>query len=80
MNYQQFLLYSERKVIIYRKLMIQLDTRCSVSSQHGIPVRVIQKKCLNCQIHQDMKLNAGLYTNSNNKTIKIIFLRNRNAQ
>ena len=43
MNYQQFLLYSERKIIIYRKLMIQLDT-----------------KWLNCQIHQDMKLNAGL--------------------
>ena len=39
-----FLLYSERKVIIYRKLMIQLDTRCSVSSHHGIPV--IQEKIL----------------------------------
>ena len=57
MSYQQFLLYSERKVIIYRKLMIQLDTRCSVSSHHGIPLSVIQE---NYQIHQDMKLNAGL--------------------
>ena len=69
-NYQQFLLYSERKVIIYRKLMIQLDTRCSVSSQHG----VIQEKChsrkaVNCQVHQGMKPNAGLKTNSNSKTI-----------
>ena len=46
MNYQQFLLYSERKVIIYRKLMIQLDTRCNVSSQHGIPLSVIQENVL----------------------------------
>ena len=46
MNYQQFLLYSERKVIIYRKLMIQLDTRCSVSSHHGIPLSVIQENVL----------------------------------
>ena len=45
-NYQQFLLYSERKVIIYRKLMIQLDTRCSISSQHGIPLSVIQENIL----------------------------------
>ena len=59
-NYQQFLLYSERKVVIYRKLMIQLDARCSVSSHHGIPLSVIQEKKFNCQIHQDMKLNAGL--------------------
>ena len=58
-NYQQFLLYSERKVIIYRTFMIQLDTRCSVSSLHGIP-QVSFKKNLNCQVHQDMKLNAGL--------------------
>ena len=43
-NYQQFLLYSERKVIVYRKLMIYLDTRCSVSSHHGIPLSVIQEK------------------------------------
>ena len=60
MNYQQFLLYSERKVIIYRKLIIQLDTRCSVSSHHGIPPKRHSRKCHNCQIHQDMKLNAGL--------------------
>ena len=46
MNYQQLLLYSERKVIIYRKLMIQLDTRCNVSSQHGIPLSVIQENVL----------------------------------
>ena len=46
MNYQQFLFYSERKVIIYRKLMIQLDTRCSVSSHHGIPLSVIQENVL----------------------------------
>ena len=43
MNYQQFLHYSEREVIIYRKLMIQLDTRCNVSSEHGIPLSVIQE-------------------------------------
>ena len=42
-NYQEFLLYSEREVIIYRKLMIQLD---SVSSHHEIPVSVIQEKIL----------------------------------
>ena len=46
MNYKQFLLYSERKVIMYRKLMIQLDTRCSVSSHHGIPLSVIQENVL----------------------------------
>ena len=46
MNYQQFLLYSERKVIIYRKLMIQLDMRYSVSSHHGIPLSVIQENAL----------------------------------
>ena len=46
MNYQQFLFYFERKVIIYRKLMIQLDTRCSVSSHHGIPESVIREKIL----------------------------------
>ena len=40
--------------------MIQLDTRRSVSSHHGIPLSVVQKKNLNCQVHQDMKLNAGL--------------------
>ena len=45
-NYQKFLLNSERKVMIYRKLMIQLDTRCSVSSHHGIPLGVIQEKIL----------------------------------
>ena len=43
-KYQQFLLYSERKVIIYRKLMTQLDTRSSVSSHHEIPLSVIQEK------------------------------------
>ena len=45
-NYQQFLLYSERKVIIHRNLMIQMDTRCNVSSHHGIPLIVIQEKIL----------------------------------
>ena len=42
-NYQQFLHYFERKVIIYRKLMVQLDTRCSVSSHHGIPLSIVQE-------------------------------------
>ena len=56
-NYLQFLLYSERKVIIYRKLMIQLDARPNVSSHHGIPLSVIQEKNLDCQVHQNMKLN-----------------------
>ena len=45
-NYQEFLLYSERKVIIYRKLMIQLDTRCSLSLHHGIPLSVIREEIL----------------------------------
>ena len=45
-NYWQFLFYSERKVMIYRKLMILLDTRCSVSSHHGISLSVIQEKIL----------------------------------
>ena len=45
-NYQQFLLYSEIKVIIYRKLVIQLDMRCSVFSHQGIPLNVIQEKIL----------------------------------
>ena len=43
MNYQQFLLYYEIKMIIYRKLMIQLDTRQSVYSHYGIPLSVIQE-------------------------------------
>ena len=43
-NHQQFFLYSERKVMIYGKLMIQFDTRCSVSAHHGIPLSVIQEK------------------------------------
>ena len=43
-----------------RKLMIQLDKRCSVSSHHGIPISVIQEKKFNRQVHEDMKLNAGL--------------------
>ena len=51
MNYQQFLLYSERKVIIYRKLMIQ----CFMSI-----MQLIYVYYANCQIHQDMKLIAGL--------------------
>ena len=33
---------------------------CSVSSHHGIPRSIIREKNLNCQVHQDMKLNAGL--------------------
>ena len=74
------MLYSERKVIIYRKLMIQLDKRCSVSSHHGIPVSVIQEKNLNCQVHQDMKLYVGIKTNSNSKTIYMISNAIRNAQ
>ena len=60
MNYLQFLLYSERKVTIYRKLMIYLDTRYIASSHHRIPLSVIQEKNLIFQIHQDTKLNAGL--------------------
>ena len=40
--------------------MIQLDTRCSVSPHHGIPLSVIQEKNLYCQVHEDMKLNVGL--------------------
>ena len=38
------------------------------------------RKNLNCQVHKDMKLNAGLQTNSNSKTIQMIFMRSRNAQ
>ena len=37
--------------------MIQLDTRCSVSSHHDIPLSVIKKILI---VHQEMKLNAGL--------------------
>ena len=32
--------------MIYRKLIIWLDTRSSVSSHHGIPLSVIQEKIL----------------------------------
>ena len=45
-NYQQFLLYSERIVIIYRKLIIELDKGCNVSSHHGITLSFIQEKIL----------------------------------
>ena len=40
--------------------MIQLDTKYSVPSHHGILLSVIQEKNFNCQVHQDMKLNAVL--------------------
>ena len=43
--------------------------RCSVSSHYGIPLSVIQEKNLNCRVHQDMKLNAGLQANGNSKTV-----------
>ena len=33
-------------------------------------------KSLNCQVHQDMKLNAGLYTTGNSKTTWMVFMRN----
>ena len=46
MNYQQFLLYSETKVIIYGKLMIQLDKRCSVPSHFENPLSVVQENVL----------------------------------
>ena len=32
--------------MIYRKLMIQVDTKYSVSSQHGIALNIIQEKIL----------------------------------
>ena len=32
--------------MIYRKLIIWLDTKCSVSSDNGIPLSVIQEKIL----------------------------------
>ena len=38
--------------------MIQLDTKCSVSSHHRIALSVIQEKNFNCQVHEDMKLRA----------------------
>ena len=42
--------------------------------------RHYSRKNLNCKVHQDMKLNAGLKTNSNSMTILITFMRRRNAQ
>ena len=51
-NYQQFLLYSERKVMIYRKLMIWFTSWNSPKCH--------SKKKSQFQVHQDMKLNAGL--------------------
>ena len=53
------------------------DTICSVSSHHG---KCHSRENLNCQVHQDMKLNAGLQTNSNSKTIWMIFMHRTNAQ
>ena len=38
------------------------------------------RKNLNCQVHQNMKLNAELLTNSNSKTIYTNFMRRKNAQ
>ena len=60
--------------------MIQLDMRFSVSSHHGISPKCHSRKNLNCQVHQDIKLNVGLQTNSNSKKIWMIFMRSRNAQ
>ena len=34
--------------------------RVQCFSHHGSPLSVIQEKDLNCQVYQDMKLNAGL--------------------
>ena len=60
MNYQQFLLYSERKVMIYKKINdpVGYEMQCFFTSRNS-PKRH-SRKCHNCQIHQDMKLNAGL--------------------
>ena len=44
--------------MIYSKL--KLDKKCSVSSHHGIPLSVIQEKNLNCQVYQNIELNAVL--------------------
>ena len=56
--YEKLLLYSETKVMIYRKLMISLNAKCSVSSHHGIPLSVIQEKISISRVHQDMKLQS----------------------
>ena len=57
-NYQQFLLYSERKAIIFRKSIIQWDRKCSVILH--IMKLCHSRKNLNFQVHQDMELNVGL--------------------
>ena len=61
-NYQQFFLYFATKV------MIELDTKYSVSSHHGIALSVIQQKILIAKCIKT-KLTAGLSTNSNSKII-----------
>ena len=53
-NYQQSSLYSERKV----DDLVGYEMQCF--SHHGIPLSVIREKNLNFQVHQDIKLNAGL--------------------
>ena len=37
---------TETSLMIYRKIIILLDARCSVSSHHGIPQSVIQEAIL----------------------------------
>ena len=51
---------------------------CSVPSHHGIFKNT--RKNLNCKVLQYMKLNAGLLTNSNSKTVLMTFMCRRNAQ
>ena len=38
------------------------------------------RKNLNCQVHQDMKLDVGQKTNSNIKTIQKTFMRSRKTR
>ena len=49
--------------------MIQLDTRCNVSSQHGIPLSVIQENVLIAISIKTWNWMLDSETNSNNKTI-----------
>ena len=57
-NYQQFLFYSERKVMILQKTndLVGCEMQCFFTTWNS----PFQEKNLNCQICQDRKLNAGL--------------------
>ena len=58
--------------------LIRYAMQCAFPSWNSL--KCYSRKNLNCQVHQNMKPNAGLLTNSNSKTILMHFMLRKNAQ